>query len=1201
MAKLAKSVDKFIVQKTRENALGNDKGLKVSRVFTQEGKDPLADLEYELRTSKITNPDGSVVFEMKGVEVPKSWTQVATDVLAQKYFRKKGVPQFNKKGELMKDKNGKPVLGAEKSIRQTAKRMAGTWRYWGEKYGYFASKEDAQAFADELAYMITLQYAAPNSPQWFNTGLSWAYGINAEAQGHYYVDEVTGETKISEDAYTRPQPHACFIQQIKDDLVNEGGIFDLLIKEARLFKYGSGTGTNFSSIRGKDEPLSGGGKSSGLMSFLKLIDRGAGAIKSGGTTRRAAKMVCLDVDHPEIEDFINWKVVEEQKVAAMVAGSKTCYEQLKQVVTCAHEGGVDPALNPKLKKVVFEASKAYVPLTYIKRVLTLVKDGLKPDEFDFPTFDVDFRSEAYYTVSGQNSNNSVRLTNDFIRAVESNSDWNLISRNDASVFRTLKARDLWDKIAYSAWACADPGLQFDSTINEWHTCPKDGRINASNPCSEYMFLDDTACNLASLNLIKFYQQETGEFQVENFLHAVRLWTIVLEISVLMAQFPGKEIARRSYLYRTLGLGFANLGTLLMQMGLPYDSEEGRAISAAITAILGGEAYATSAELASVLGPFPRYAENRKDMLRVIRNHRHAVYDARPSDYEKLEVIPQGIKEEYCPENMITAARSSWDKALDLGKKYGYRNAQVTVIAPTGTIGLVMDCDTTGVEPDFALVKFKKLVGGGYFKIANQSLRPALRKLAYADEQITEMINYVNGTASLLGAPAINRESLQQKGFGDEQLAAVEAQLHGVFELNFAFNKWSLGEDFCKDGLGLSQEQLNDPQLNVLAAIGFTQEEIAQADEYICGTKTIEGAPQLKAEHYAVFDCANRCGKRGERYIHYLGHIKMMGAVQPFISGAISKTINLPEEATIADFENAYKESWQQMIKANALYRDGSKLSQPLNTGSGQFDALFDFTDMEKDLAVEQLQEELTRVIRKPFRRRLPEERHSITHKFSVGGHEGYITVGLYDEGVPGEIFIKMSKEGSTLSGIMDSLALSISLNLQYGVPLEVIVSKFSHTRFDPAGMTTNKEIPLAKSIIDYIARWLAIKFLDQAKASQYHNPELVEMAYKHGSKLIMRIPKIGEHLVDDIDQDVKDPESAISQQLKAHATQEYAKQVVGVQEVAETAGALAKLQANLALRQNNEDAPMCGGCGSVMIRNGSCYKCLECGATSGCS
>lgn len=1150
-------------------------GLKIKRHFTKKGKDPFDGILFELRTSRITNPDGSVVFEMKDIEVPASWTQVATDVLAQKYFRKKGVPQSDGK-----------TLGAEWSAKQVVTRLAGTWRHWGEKYGYFDTKEDAQVFQDEMSYLLISQASAPNSPQWFNTGLAWAYGIKGGAQGHWYAEEGTGELKLSEDAYTRPIPHACFIQSIKDDLVGEGGIFDGVRREALLFKYGSGTGSNFSKIRGCNESLSGGGKSSGLMSFLGIFDKAAGAIKSGGTTRRAAKMVCVDIDHPEIEDFINWKVIEEQKVAALNAGSYICYERLKAIVESVAQHGSDPAKNPDIKRLVLQANKDHVPLNYVKRVIMSVENnGLKPEHFTFRTYDTDFRSEAYGTVGGQNSNNSIRLTNEFIEAVEKDKKWSLVNRLDGKACKTMRARDLWEQIAEAAWMCADPGIQYDTTINEWHTCPADGRINASNPCSEYMFLDDTACNLASINLVKFYDEKNKQFDTEGFRIACHLWTMVLEISVLMAQFPSKEIARLSYEFRTLGLGYANLGTLLMRMGIPYDSEEGLAICGGITALMCGESYATSAQMAEVRGAFPGYSRNKEHMLRVIRNHRRAAYNAPKKEYEGLTIKPIGINPKLCPKDLLDAARDAWDRALEWGEQHGYRNAQVTVIAPTGTIGLVMDCDTTGIEPDFALVKFKKLVGGGYFKIANQSLRPALENLNYTDAQITDILHYVKGRGTLVDSPAITHDQLRKKGFGDKQIMAIEGQLDNVFELRFAFNKWTLGEDFCQEILKMTPEHLSGVDFDLLAYLGFTAAEIEQANVYVCGTMTVEGAPHLKEEDYAVFDCANKCGKIGKRFIGTTGHIKMMAAAQPFISGAISKTINMPEEATVENVKEAYLASWRYMIKANALYRDGSKLSQPLNTSSlaGSLASLFNFTDEESEVGPERIHQQVVeKIIQKPFRRKLSAERHSITHKFSIQGHEGYLTVGLYDDGNPGEIFIKMSKEGSTLSGIMDAFALSVSLNLQYGVPLEVLVAKFTHSRFEPAGMTQNSEIPMVKSVMDYLGRWLALKFLPREVAKKYHNSELIDRAYEHGT--------LARRDYRNLDADFQKMVSTLPS--PAMVTE---KVTVGSVEQ------LAQIQSNLSLRMNNEDAPMCTTCGDVMVRNGACYKCIGCGETSGCS
>ena len=1098
-------------------------GLKVSRKFTRAGKDPLKQVKYIKRNCKITKQDGTVVFEMKDFKTPESWSQNASDIMASKYARKAGVPQRDEKGKLVKDKKGNVVLGAEQGAPQIVSRLTQCWRTWGEDHGYFADKESADAYEAEMNHMLINQMAAPNSPQWFNTGLNTAYDINGPAQGHYYVEPETGEVKKSEDAYTHPQPHACFIQSVKDDLVNEGGIMDLWIREARLFKYGSGTGSNFSSIRGAGEGLSGGGHSSGLMSFLKIGDRAAGAIKSGGTTRRAAKMVCLDVDHPEIEGFVNWKVEEEKKVAALIAAG----------------------------------------------------------------YSSDFNGEAYATVSGQNSNNSVRLSNDFMNAVDNDDDFNLINRTDGQVYKSIKARKLWDQIGFAAWACADPGLQFDTTINEWHTCPKDGRINASNPCSEYMFLDDTACNLASLNLLKFLDVQKGTFDVDAMKHAIRLWTITLEISVLMAQFPSYEIAKRSYEYRTLGLGYANIGTVLMLLGVPYDSDEGRGIAAGLTSLLTGKSYETSAEMAGAYGPFIRYEHNKHDMLRVIRNHRRAAYNVDASEYEDLEIAPVGLEEKDCPAYLHKAATKAWDLALEKGEKYGYRNAQVSVIAPTGTIGLLMDCDTTGVEPDFALVKFKKLAGSGYMKIVNQSVPVALGKLGYAPQEIQEIIDYIIGKATLVDAPHVNWKTLKEKGVSEEALIEIEKNLVNTFNLSAAFNKFSLGEELL-ESMGITEETYNDPAFNFLSEIGFNAEQIEVANEYVCGVMTIEGAPGINEDHLAIFDCANKCGAKGERFIHYMGHIKMLGAVQPFVSGSISKTINMPNEATLEEVQEAYHTSWKLALKANAIYRDGCKLSQPLNTSS---------KDKKKEESKVEIKE--VEITKKPLRRKLPAERQSITHKFSIAGHEGYFTVGLYEDGTPGEFFIKMNKEGSTLSGIMDSLALSISLNLQYGVPIEVLVSKFTHSRFEPAGMTSNKEIPIVKSIMDYIGRWLALKFLARDQAERYHNADLVERAYSEGTMsgrgilptmrskvMVGEITSLKDASGNNEEELIKVLEKAKTKPLKKAVA-------VAMSASNQTHAAPVTFQSG--------DAPLCFVDGSIMIRNGSCYKCASCGETSGCS
>jgi ribonucleoside-diphosphate reductase alpha chain len=1026
---------------------------------------------------RVRNPDGTVVFRLEGVKVPSTWSSVATDVLAQKYFRRAGVPQTDADGNPLLDEDGHPVLGGETDARQVFHRLAGCWTDWGRAHGYFDSEADADTFYAEMCRMLADQRAAPNSPQWFNTGLHFAYGIDGPPQGHYFVDPETGRLRKSASAYARPQPHACFIQKISDDLVGPGGIMDLWVREARLFKYGSGTGTNFSALRGEAEPLSGGGRSSGLMSFLKIGDRAAGAIKSGGTTRRAAKMVCLDIDHPDVEEFIDWKMVEEQKVAALVSGSRMLERCLNGILqACAEwpEEGTrfDRRKNIRLRRAVLEAQRCMVPMNYVLRAIALAEQGYKA--LEIPTYTTDWDGDAYLTVSGQNSNNSVRIPNEFMKAVEEDRPWDLIRRTDGKISRSVPASHLWDKIAYSAWACADPGVQFDTTINEWHTCPSDGRINGSNPCSEYMFLDDTACNLASLNLVTFYDADSGKFDVRGYRHAIRLWTIVLEISVLMAQYPSKEIARLSFVYRTLGLGYANLGALLMQRGIPYDSPEGRAWNGALTAILTGEAYATSAEMAGEIGAFSAYEKNAKHMLRVIRNHRRAAYDAPTAEYEGLSVTPMGIDPSCCPNDLLRAARRAWDRALELGERHGYRNAQVSVVAPTGTIGLVMDCDTTGIEPDFALVKFKKLAGGGYFRIINQAVPKALQHLGYTPEQIEDIVRYVRGAGVLDGAPYVNRESLESKGFTKESLEKIESQLPSAFDIGFVVNRWSLGDEFLQERLGISREALSAPDFDLLRHLGYSREQIRKANDYICGTMTVEGAPHLEEEHLPVFDCASKCGRYGKRSIHYMGHIHQMAAAQPFISGAISKTINMPNEAGVEEVKQAYAESWGSMIKALALYRDGSKLSQPLNTVTEDADDGEEAVAEEAsfDTRVRRVAENVTeRVIVRYLskRRRLPQRRAGYTQKAVVGGHKVYLRTGEYGDGQLGEIFIDMHKEGAAFRSLMNCFAIAVSLGFQYGVPLEEFTEAFVFTRFEPAGIVTgNDRIKMSTSIIDYV-------------------------------------------------------------------------------------------------------------------------------------
>ena len=1111
--------------------------MQIKRRFTTAGKSPYEKIPFRRATSEIKNPDGSVVFKLENFAVPEHWSQVAADILAQKYFRKAGVPARLKRLEetqvpswLWRSCADERALAerpqhdryiGEADARQVFDRLAGTWTYWGWKGGYFSSEDDARAFFDEHRYMLAMQFGAPNSPQWFNTGLHWAYGIDGPSQGHYYVDHVTGELTASASAYEHPQPHACFIQSIEDDLVGENGIMDLWVREARLFKYGSGTGSNFSKLRSENEKLSGGGKSSGLMSFLRIGDRAAGAIKSGGTTRRAAKMVVVDVDHPDIEAYIDWKVKEEQKVAALVTGSKICQRRLKAImkacVNCEAEGEAcfDPAKNPALKRAIKEARRDLVPDNYIRRIIQFARQGYK--DVDFATYDTDWDSEAYLTVSGQNSNNSVRVTDEFLSAVEEDKDWALTARLSGKTVKTLRARDLWEKIGHAAWASADPGIQFHTTINDWHTCSKSGPIRASNPCSEYMFLDDTACNLASLNLMRFPAADAARaadarsgpsgpkaekrFDVAAFEHACRLWTIALEISVLMAQFPSKKIAELSYRYRTLGLGFANIGGLLMASGIPYDSPEGRAICGALSAIMTGVAYATSAEMAKELGPFPGYEPNRSDMLRVIRNHRRAAYGHKDG-YEKLSTTPVPLDAAACPDdNLIAAAQRAWDQAIALGQEHGFRNAQSTVIAPTGTIGLVMDCDTTGIEPDFALVKFKKLAGGGYFKIINQAVPEALRTLGYGEAEIAEMEAYAVGHGTLAQAPAINHATLKAKGFTDPVLRKLDDALKTAFDIKFVFNRWTLGEQFLTATLGIEADKLMDPAFDLLVHLGFSKKDIESANEHACGAMTLEGAPHLAEEHLSVFDCASPCGRKGKRSLSVASHIYMMAAAQPFISGAISKTINMPNEATVEDCKQSYMLSWRLALKANALYRDGSKLSQPLNA-----QLLADDADEQEEVVAELAADKpmaaraavaaeriVERIIeRQREREKLPGRRKGYTQKASVGGHKVYLRTGEYDDGRLGEIFIDMHKEGAAFRSLMNNFAIAISLGLQYGVPLEEYVDAFTFTRFEPAGLVQgNETIKNATSILDYIFRELAVSYLARHDLAHVDPAEIV--------------------------------------------------------------------------------------------------------------
>ena len=1223
--------------------------MKIERKFTTSGQDAYAGLEFVSTTSEIRNPDGSVVFKLDNVEVPNSWSQVASDVIAQKYFRKAGVPVALKKVKekdvpsflwrSVPESDDTPRTG-ETSSKQVFDRLAGAWAYWGWKGGYFTTEEDAQAYYDEMRFMLATQKAAPNSPQWFNTGLHWAYGIDGPSQGHFYVDYKTGELTKSSSAYEHPQPHACFIQSVADDLVGDGGIMDLWVREARLFKYGSGTGTNFSSLRAANEPLSGGGKSSGLMGFLKIGDRAAGAIKSGGTTRRAAKMVICDADHPDIEEFINWKVKEEQKVASIVAGSKMHEKMLNAIFKAIgawdglEEDAYDPKKNNALKDAIRAAKNVMIPETYIKRVLDYARQGYA--SIEFPTYDTDWDSEAYASVSGQNSNNSIRVTNAFLQAVKDDADWELIRRTDGSVAKTIKARDLWEDVGHAAWACADPGIQFHDTVNEWHTCPADGEIRGSNPCSEYMFLDDTACNLASMNLLTFLKD--GEFQSEDYMHATRLWTLTLEISVMMAQFPSKEIAQRSYDFRTLGLGYANIGGLLMNLGFSYDSDEGRALCGALTAIMTGVSYATSAEIAGELGAFPGYKKNADHMLRVIRNHRNAAYGA-TDGYEGLSVKPVPFDHANCPDSrLVDLAMASWDEALRLGEKHGYRNAQSTVIAPTGTIGLVMDCDTTGIEPDFALVKFKKLAGGGYFKIINQSVPAALEKLGYGSAQIEEIVSYAVGHGTIGNAPGINHTSLAGHGFGPAQLAKVDKALASAFDIRFVFNQWTLGEEFCREVLGIPTDKLNDPTFDLLRHLGFTKSDIDAANDHVCGTMTLEGAPHLKVEHYPVFDCANPCGKKGKRFLSVESHITMMAAAQSFISGAISKTINMPNDATIEDCQKAYELSWSLGTKANALYRDGSKLSQPLAAALVEDDEeaaeILESGSMPEKaqvLAEKIVEKVIIKEIQKSHREKMPERRKGYTQKAVVGGHKVYLRTGEYQDGSLGEIFIDMHKEGAGFRAMMNNFAIAVSVGLQYGVPLEEFVDAFTFTKFEPAGMVQgNDSIKNATSILDYIFRELAVSYLDRTDLAHVkpegasfddlgrgeeegvsNVKELSDTAASRSLEVLKQISSTG-YLRKRLPQELivlqggQTGAVAFGGGVDAVAAlNTLVPETGGVATAVATAKASTSVPAMTAVtraKMQGYEGEACGDCGNyTLVRNGTCMKCNTCGATSGCS
>ncbi|MDR0553764.1 MAG: adenosylcobalamin-dependent ribonucleoside-diphosphate reductase [Treponema sp.] len=1172
--------------------------MQFERFFTGPDTGPYKDIVWEKRRSEIRNPDGKAVFQADTVIVPAFWSQIAADILAQKYFRKAGVPadRIYAWKDWARPENGKtspefspgdvgndlPEDGAEHDARQVFHRLAYTWMDWGRQNGYFDTDADAKAFYDETCYMLAHQMAAPNSPQWFNTGLYAVYGIDGPAQGHCYFDPREGKVKKSDSAYKRPQPHACFILSIDDDLVNEGGIMDLVTREARLFKYGSGAGSNFSRIRGLNERLSGGGVSSGLLSFLKIGARSASAIKSGGTTRRAAKMVTLDADHPDVESYIGWKAAEEHKVASLVTGStliKKNMEAIKKALASFRGPDADKfnaGKNLELAAALRAALEDKIPPVYLYQLLRRLEQG--DAEMNLPVFTTAWDDEAYNTVSGQASNNSLRVSDAFMRAVREDRDWPLTGRVSGEAGKTVKARALWEQAARSAWQCADPGLQYHSTINDWHTCPAGGEIRASNPCSEYMFLDDTACNLASLNLASLYDPKRGTFDIEGYRHAIRIWTTILEISVVMAQFPAPRIAQLSYEYRTLGLGYANLGSLLMVMGLAYDSAEGRGVAGCLSAILTGEAYAQSARMAAGLGAFLRYGENKDAMLKVIRNHRRAAYNAPAAEYEALRTIPQGLDSAACPPYLLKAAREAWDTALELGNAHGFRNAQVSAIAPTGTIGLLMDCDTTGVEPDFALVKFKKLEGGGYFKIINRSAPPALESLGYGSQEIEEIIAYATGHKTFAGAPGINPEALEAKGFTPEALAAAEEAVKTSLSLEGVFNPWILGRDFVEKTLNIPEAAWSLPGFSLLKALGFTGEDIEEAERYTCGTMGLEGAPGLKKEHYRVFDTATPSGKNGKRSIPWTAHIGMMAAVQPFISGAISKTINMPNGANYEDVKGAYMLAWKSGLKAVALYRDGSKLSQPLSSFAPGTDPLADaILELERSLGAThppaaQQQDRTDRRDAKPdirgVRKPLPSRRTGYTQKAKIGGHSFFLRTGEYADGALGEIFLDMHKEGAAFRSLLNSFAIAVSLGLQYGVPLEEYVDAFTFSKFEPNGMVQGHDyVKMATSVIDYIFRDLGISYLKRADLGQIQPEDLLAT-------------------------------SAAGTGGSAPSHRQHGKNSAGFRPH-EAENLSAKIAQARIKGYEGDPCPACG-C-FTLIRNGTCMKCDTCGGTTGCS
>ena len=1215
--------------KTRgESEVGEaERGLVIERRFTSHDSPVWEQFDWFIDDIEIRNPDGSLAHEIKGVEFPEGFRGVPAMVAAQKYLRRvvPGMDHLEKIPEddvpewlwrnapnmkMRKDMSEEEWVGRETSGKQLFHRLAGCWTYWGWKNDYFVSEVDARAYYDEMCYLLASQCSAPNSPQWFNTGLNWAYGIEGPAQGHWYVNPLTDEDTLSKNAYERPQPHACFIQSIEDKLVGPDSITDLISREALLFKFGSGTGSNFSNLRAAGEPLSGGGQSSGLLSFLMILDKAAGAIKSGGTTRRAAKMVTLNLDHPDIREYVNWKMKEEEKVSALIIGAAALQKHANGILAAVNDWDGDAAdkldtrRNQQLARAISQAMNANIPPPHIKRILDLADQGW--ESVTFQNFDSDWQGAGYLTVSGQNSNNSVRADNEFMHAVESGGEWNLYWRTELEKAKeegrdpvpneTMPAVDLWDDIAYAAWACADPGIQFDTTINDWHTCPNSGRINGSNPCSEYMFLDDTACNLASLNLLKFHDMDQGKFNIDDYVHSIRLWTITLELSVVMAQFPSKKISRLSYETRTLGLGFCNLGSLLMHMGIPYDDPRGYSICGALAAIMTGQSYRTSAEMASFLGPFEQYEDNREPMMRVMRNHMRAAYDAPINEYEGLSVLPVAIDPKKCTKDLHEAACAAWEAAVRKGEEHGYRNAQTTVIAPTGTIGLVMGADTTGVEPQYSLVQFKDLAGGGMLKIPMTGMPAGLRKQGYSKVAVERIMDYVLGTSSLVDCPVISQGTLMDLGFTEAELSKLDDAIPKVLGIRGLFSPEIVGIDFCKEVLELDEAQMDAPTFDLLTHLRFSRAEVQLAEDHIFGRLTIEGAPGLKEEHLAVFDCAQPCGRIGKRSIPWKAHVDMMAAAQPFISGAISKTINMPADVTIDDVKNAYVRSWETGNKACALYRDGSKLSQPLTSAlvdnsvlvendSDMMTEPLEMAPLQKmvDQAVEQLP--LAPAEARPVaealvhnyvavRRALPDERNSHTLKARLGGHTVYLTSSAYQDEKLGEIMITTSKEGAAWRSLLNQFAIAVSIGLQYGVPLEAFVKSFTWQKFEPSGIVQggSNRVKMATSIVDYIFRELAIKYLGKDDLANVSAEDLEYTSISRPEETpdgLMRVA--GEKR--DIQMTLDFPTDIDEEMERVRIS-----------------------------RERGFTGDICQNCGqSQMTRNGTCLKCNACGETTGCS